>query len=171
MPWNMLQVSARNEGLKMYYHQCRGCTVDHNKCGIRAELRAAIKGLNVTSIKFNCKERKPKFLTGNRVLVTLPFYEVYGPQGETDTHLIDFKGTVICERKTRGNYKVKIDDGPDADDGNYTSPEDLKSNTGYVAVKGEHVSPLNEFDRTVCKECEAVDGHEDYCPTQKTFWK
>lgn len=155
----------------MYYHQCRGCTVNRDTCDRLSEIKSTLKGLGITSIKFKCSDRTPKFVVGNRVLVTLPFYEVYGPQGETDTYLIDFKGTVICERKTRGNYKVKIDDGPDADDGNYSSPDDLKSETGYVAVKGEHVSPLNEFDRIVCEVCEAVDGHEINCPTLHTPYK
>ena len=145
--------------------------VNRDKCDRLAEIKTALKGLSVTSVKFKCAKRRPKFVVGNRVLVTLPFYEVYGPQGETDTHLIDFKGTVICERKTLGNYKVKIDDGPDADDGNYISPEDLKTETGYVAVKGVHIAPLNERNREVCPECQAVDGHEGYCPTQSKFWK
>ena len=151
----------------MFYHPCKGCAVDVKTCKRRDEIHSAIKGLSVTSVKFKCTERSPYFKTGERVWVTLPFWEPVGTDGDSECHLAYFHGTVIYERNKLGSYKVKIDEGMDINDAGYVVPECLKSKTGYIAVLSKYMKSIDEPSLKVCKYCEGVDeNHESYCSTQ-----
>ena len=52
------------------YRTCYNCAVDQTHCVTRSLLVEALAGLNVTSVKHRCPDRKQLFQIGQRVSVT-----------------------------------------------------------------------------------------------------
>lgn len=157
------QPCPREKGPNMaYYHPCKNCAVDVVDCERRAELRKAIAGLHVTSIKFKCATREPLFRTGQRV----KFYWSHWDQSDYDGSGVEnkliFLGTVVAEEGSKFIVRVDDIDGVSAD-GAYEDmpPRSVFRSDGLVVkVKPCDMGPLNEPDKKMCPNCLAYSADE-----------
>jgi hypothetical protein len=124
------------------YNTCIGCTIDKTKCTKRAEIKGAIAGLSVTTIRFKCEERVSLFQPGDRVTTRWFHYNSY-----EDVDEYEFDGTVIQETYDR-KFIVKIDAGQKCID--YFRNDNL-----IVKVKRTYIQKLDEPSIIICKDCEA----------------
>lgn len=135
------------------YSTCINCAADKEACDRRKEIRAAIKGARITSLKFKCAERKSMFRPGQRVEVT---WTVGGDVYETDE---TWSGTVLRESGTR--FHIAIDDAP-SDEG--TPARDfIRNERLFVKVSPHRLNALDEPDRQICNFCERAPAEGDSC--------
>ncbi len=120
----------------MYYKTCQGCAIDKEGCSRRKGIKDAVKGLDVTSINFKCRTRKPVFYRGQRVEVSWIINDGY-----EDFH-IDFGATIISE-SSPGHFHIRVDDGPSRSDEGFSCPQDLSGN-GHAKVSMHNLRPLDE---------------------------
>ena len=145
----------------MFYAPCHGCTIDKKTCSRRSQISQGIKGLGLTSIKFKCDDRKPKYNAGDRVLVRWCFVaeDIEDHYGNGDNlEAVDFKATIICETKPN-RYHIRVDDGPDITTGNNLSPDHLHGN-GHANVSASKLTKLDEPSIRVCPDCQFVEGKD-----------
>lgn len=152
----------------MNYVNCRGCIVDHETCVFRKMLRDRLLGTGVTSVRFKCAARKPKFSPGDRVRVTWPFYE----QDEEYPEDVTFLATVIREHRP-GRYQIRVDPGLSYSHGEEwadKTAENLKSR-GYAIVSMTRLESHDEQSRVVCQHCARVEGITDNCEGRTTYFR
>lgn len=152
-----------------YYHKCKNCAVDTSTCPRRQSIKSAIKGLGLTSIKFQCPERKPLFRVGQRVEFDWTFYDGDHRDlwGESEGDNLVFAGTVASENEGRGTFVVVVDQSPvqsniDYPDGQYTPDEVFKNGGFAVRVKPASMRAIDQPDRIICADCLA-SGVGDRC--------
>jgi hypothetical protein len=135
------------------YLTCRNCGVDRNGCARRAEIRARVKGLGITSLKFRCADRKPIYHAGQRVEVTWK----YCPPDwdwEEGMSLETWPATVVQE--TKKGFLIAVDDVPSGND--LPAREFIKSASLYCNVAAGKLAPLNEPDRRSCDYCHSIEN-------------
>jgi len=145
-----------------YYHPCKNCAVNIYACERRAQVREAIAGLHVTSVKFRCADRKPMFRSGQRVKFAWSHWEQSDYDGSGCENKLVFSGTVVAEKATKFIVRVDDVDGIAVDD-NYESmnPRDVFNNKRLVVkVKPCDMVALDEPDRPMCESCLAYDAEE-----------
>lgn len=144
-----------------YYHPCIGCVIPKDTCLRRAEIRKAISGMNVTSIKFKCKDRTAMFQQGQRV--AFPWSVCVGQDydGEGVYQTVYFRGTVVCEASRPSKFTVRVD----ADGEGYTeSPKEAFRNGGDVVnVKATTLSLIDEPLRVMCGFCLKYKAEDGRC--------
>ena len=147
----------------MSYRTCHGCQIDKTSCGIRKKLRAAIKGHNVTSIKFRCADRVPAYIPGQRVIVTWQWADEESRYYGMSANPVSFKATVIDENPN-GKFRIYVDSGPciHYEDHELTAPDCLEGN-GFAKVTVAKLEPLDEPARIICKHCDCVEGQLNHC--------
>lgn len=138
------------------YRTCHNCAVDRDECATRAQIKRAITGLSVTSIKFRCPARQPLFRAGDRVEVTWLVgsgdYHDYGPEEPNEE---TWPATVIEEVGAR--WLICVDD---VDSDMETPARDYINSTSlYCKVSAGKLKPLDEPRRAVCTICGIVGGN------------
>jgi hypothetical protein len=145
-----------------HYATCLNCAVDQSACQRRANLREAMKGQHIYSLKFRCNDRRPMFAAGQRVEFDWSLWE-QTDGGCGDEWPLVFNGTVLRERGTK--FVVQVDHGTDASGEGIQAKEVFRKNDQLlVKVKPACMRPLNEPARSVCLVCYRVEGvAEDRC--------
>lgn len=142
-----------------YFAPCFNCAADKATCERRAAMRKAIKGLGITSAKFNCPDRQAKFRRGQRVEFDWRYYDnesgEYGiPEGYTAT----FVGTIMREKPGNRRFSIRVDqDHEDYD----LKPSGLLSNPEFTSVRPDDIRALDEPDRPMCSLCSAYKDADD----------
>ncbi|WP_298164997.1 hypothetical protein [Novosphingobium sp.] len=136
------------------YSTCINCAADKATCERREQVRAAIKGSGITSVKFKCDKRQSMFHVGQRVAIT---WEV---STEADYSLDEtWPGTVVRENGTR--FVVAVDDVP-SDEG--TPARDyIRNDRLFVKVSPQRLRALDEPDRPICNFCERAPSVGEAC--------
>jgi hypothetical protein len=143
----------------MQYLSCRGCLVDRHNCETRKAISTAIKGLRVTSLKFDCAERLGRFRAGQRVTVMWKFLS----EDSDGLDVVAFKATVLKEHKP-GRLHIRVDDGPchdcegELDD--YIAPGCLIGN-GYATATYSRLQAIAEPDVPICETCGGMADGQD----------
>jgi hypothetical protein len=140
------------------YRTCRGCVLSGKPCETRDVLKTALKGLGITSVKWNCKVREARIKIGDPVWVetvaaTDEFDDEGMPyRGEFPAYAIDDHGSKFC---------VFIDEGAEDRHG-----EDLKfkagNNRGFCMIPISRISARESDRQEICKSCSwpAYKGHQ-----------
>ncbi|ANL02649.1 hypothetical protein EVC10_039 [Rhizobium phage RHph_Y25] len=150
-----------------HYATCINCAVDAVSCQRRQNLRAALKGSGVYSLKFKCAERQQMFSAGQRVEFDWSLWE----RDEYDSSELPmvFHGTVIRERGAK--FVVQVDSGKDASGEGIEASEVFKKNDQLlIKVRPAKMRALDEAPRAVCSTCYHVEGGEDRCYQNGTDW-
>lgn len=147
------------------YRTCRNCAHEREPCQQRENVRASLKGLGMTSVKFRCPDREPRFRRGQRVSVTWPVPDDSGYDMPT---LETWPATVIRESGAR--FLVLIDDT----DSDHETPatEYVKNPTLFARPAPNCVRPIDEPDVTLCMACDHAPDHpRRYCAEQeRAYW-
>jgi len=116
-------------------------------------MAAGIRGLGVTSIKFNCPDRKPKFAPGQRVSVSWPVHDG-GAYDEDPWNLETWPATVSGESGKK--FVIRVDDV----DSDFDTPARsyIKNDTLYCKVSAAKLVPLDEPAQNICKRCGEIGG-------------
>lgn len=138
----------------MNYVTCIGCMTDRSLCERRKDIKNGLAGLNITSVRFKCDARKPKFAMGDRAIVCWNYYEDEYPDEMT------FKVTILKESKP-GRFQIKVDDGPSMCDDEYVAPDCLTGN-GFATASHTILTPLDEPTLDICKACDSPVGINCY---------
>lgn len=140
-----------------YFSTCFNCAEDKDACSKRAEIRDGIRGLGITSVKFNCPDRKSRFQTGERVEFKWTAYceqdAVYGLDG---SHVVHFVGTVMHEKKGNKRFAIRVD--PDQECDEFTASEVLKGE--FISVRPDDMKLIDEPARSICSLCAAYDKED-----------
>ena len=130
------------------FRTCKNCALEKTTCARREAVKAGLVGLGVTSVKIACKERKPVFVPGQRVLSTWTV-----PTGDWESaNEENWPATVIKEIGAK--FQLKIDDT--LSDGETLASEYFKNTSLYVKARVGKIAPLNEPSRMVCTTCGRV---------------
>jgi hypothetical protein len=130
------------------YRTCRNCAFEREDCDRRATVAAGIKGLGITSLKFGCTLRQPKFRPGQRVEVTWTYYDP-DAYWEERACLESWPATVA--RETSKGFLIVVDDVESGT--GLPAREYVKSENLFCNVAAGKLKPLNEPDRKVCGFC------------------
>ena len=144
-----------------YYHPCKGCAIDPAGCDKRKNIKTALAGLSITSLKFKCAERKPLFYPGQRVSFSWAVCIGQDHEGEGRYRKMRFNGTVICESSRPTKFTVRVDqDG----DGYTEEPKNVFRNGGDVVnVRAADLVLLGKPDCTFCPSCLQYEGETGRC--------
>lgn len=135
------------------YRTCFNCAVDRKTCATRAALRKSLAGLGVLSVAFNCAERKPKFMPGDRVSVT---WSVIPEDWHYEDGVSRENWPATVSGESGGKFVIRVDD-VDSDCGtparSYVNNQNL-----YCKVSATKLEKLDEPAREVCKRCGEIGG-------------
>lgn len=142
-----------------YYHKCKNCAVYPASCERRQNIKASIRGLGLTSVKFACPDRLPLFHAGQRVEFDWSYWDdsardIYG---ECDEDVLTFSGTVVCENESARRFVVRVDQGAvqssvEPEVSYY--PKDVFKNGGFaVKVRPQNMRTLSEQSKDICPDC------------------
>lgn len=149
----------------MTYQTCRGCVHGDGFCQARENVKAHVKGLAITSIKWKCSWRRPIYHPGDAVWANLfadmePHDDGWG--GDRPVFR-DFPAVVI---KMVGS-KVLLFVEPDAfDEYEEYQFEPKKGGNGYVKIPISRTRARDAGREPVCAGCTQLvrlKGHEDWC--------
>ncbi len=144
-----------------YYHPCKNCAVSAQACPRRLQIKSAISGLSVTSLKFKCEIRQPRFEAGQRVSFKWKVYEttqIAQDDFETESFEVWFRGTVAWEKSNRLRFVVRVDADQDS---NGIYPTDVfKNDNLIVSVRPDDMRAINECSKSMCPNCLAYDKAE-----------
>lgn len=135
------------------YLTCRNCAVERGTCVRRAQVRAGIKGLGLTSVKFRCDDRQPLYRPGQRVEVTWK-YATPDWDWQDGLSLESWPATVVQE--TKKGFLIVVDDVPSGND--LPAREYIKSDSLYCNVTAGKLAPLSEPDRRTCEYCRSAEN-------------
>tara|TARA_R100000687_G_scaffold31512_1_gene26143 strand:- start:241 stop:753 length:513 start_codon:yes stop_codon:yes gene_type:complete len=148
-----------------HYRTCNGCILEGKKCERREALRDSIKGLGVTSIKFNCAARSPLYHTGQRV--SFQWWALGEPDhyGECDSYELRFLGTVISETANGNAYVVKVDAGEslESDEDPLLAEDVFRNKDLIIKVKRRKMRPTGEPSVVACAVCAGIGPDSDRC--------
>lgn len=148
-----------------YYHNCKNCAVDKAKCVRRAELKAALKGLSVTSVKFACPDRKQLFQRGDRVAFSWSHWDFkrLDDYGEAIEDVLSFRATVVREVRTKFVLRVDQDAVPSTLDDVFYEPSAVFKNGGRaIKMMPQKLTLLDEPSRNICADCLVYEGEEEH---------
>ena len=135
------------------YLTCRNCAVDRSTCERRAHVRAGIRGLGLTSIRFRCDARVPLYRPGQRVEVTWKYYPPDWDHYEGYS-LETWPATVVHESKK--GFVIAVDDV--ASDNDLPAREYIKNENLYCNVVAGKLKALDEPDRRTCEVCRSAEN-------------
>jgi hypothetical protein len=150
----------------MIYRSCYGCIHGTGACQARDAMKAKIKGIGITSMKWKCSYRRPAFAAGEGISINL--FMGMTDQGDSwgreepeygwfPGYAIEVKGTKILAFILPGTRS-------DCDEYEFQP----KSN-GYVKTALTRVQRRDAVREHVCEGCHRLVrliGHEDYCRNQ-----
>ena len=152
------------------YPTCRGCVDERHDCHHRTVLRDHLHGLCVTSIKWKCKARTPRFPVGSLVWArTIPTTgkPEYDDEHENSPIMADFSGIVIKPKRTK--MLVYIERGS-ADEGE----EYIFDGGPFCLIPLSRLRERDGDPEKICPDCKrpASKGHAlGYrCNPQKGDW-
>jgi len=132
------------------FRTCKNCVREKEPCERRDDLRTSLAGLGVTSVKLRCKERRPLYGTGQRVLTT---WTVGDPESYyQDATEEAWPATVIKESGSQ--FLLKVDEA-DSDHGTPAKGY-FKSASLYIKARVGRIAPLDEPTCVVCPTCARV---------------
>lgn len=145
----------------MAYRTCQGCTHEKHPCAARDALRAKLKGIGVTSIKWKCADRVSRFNVGDAVwaMTVAGHSEGYYDQGEplrdefpaTLIRLIGSKALVFIVPGVEG--KGHCGDG---------IPFETRGR-GFCKIPLSRLTARDGKAEAICKDCEQPEsmGHQE----------
>lgn len=136
-----------------YFKPCFNCATPRKECETAKRLSAGLKGLGVTSVKFNCADRKPKFAPGQRVSVSWLVHDG-GGYDESPWDLHTWPATVSGESGNK--FVIRVDDV--ASDLDLPVREYVTNDTLYCKVSASKLAALGEPPQPICKRCGEVGG-------------
>jgi hypothetical protein len=148
-----------------YLAPCLNCAADKTECPRRQAMNKAIKGLGITSAKFNCPDRKSKFRPGQRVEFFWRYWEQTDDHGGSDEFIATFTGTIMREKPNNRRFSIRVDQ-----DGDYydLKPSEVLKNAEFTSVRPDDIRPLDEPDYAICPNCAAYDDPLD--PMRAACW-
>ncbi|MDQ0132627.1 hypothetical protein J2T08_000528 [Neorhizobium galegae] len=151
-----------------HYSTCTNCAVDKDMCPRRENLRKALKGSAVYSLKFKCPDRLPMFQPGQRVGFDWSLWDA--DDYDSSELPLTFSGTVLRERGTK--FVIQVDSGPDTSGEGIQASDVFKKNDALLTkVRPAKMTALDEPARKVCLTCYHVEGQaEDRCYKSGTSW-
>ena len=145
-----------------YFYPCKNCAFEKVACEKRDAMRASLKGLGVTSVKFKCALRRPLFEPGQRVCFEWTLYhggdDIYH---DVTSEKLVFRGTVAGEAKRGLRVTVRVDQHHDSYD--YDPKEIFQNGGDAVNVKPSDLSKLAEPARAMCPSCLKYEGETGRC--------
>lgn len=142
----------------VYLAPCFNCAADKATCERRATMREAIKGLGITSAKFNCPDRQAKFRRGQRVSFYWRYWEQTDNYGSSEEFYVTFRGTIMREMPGNRRFSIRVDQQHEDYD---LKPSDVLKNAEFTSVRPDDIRALGEPDRPMCRLCSAYDDAED----------
>ena len=135
------------------FRTCTGCILQGQPCEARATLREKLKGLGITSVKWRCTHRTPKYQIGDPVWASTI-------ADTTDADIRDdFPGLVI---ENAGNmHLILIEPGVRGQDDAEFIPSG--NGSGFCKIPLSRLRPRNDADREkICSSCKwpARKGHQ-----------
>jgi site-specific DNA-methyltransferase (adenine-specific) len=139
------------------YRTCRGCILSGKPCETRQELAGRLKGLGITSVKWNCKVREARIKTGDPVWV-----ETVAATDEFDDEGMPYRGEfpAYAIEDNGSKFTVFIDEGAEE-----RHDEDLKfkpgNNRGFCNIPISRITARDADRQEICKSCSwpAYKGH------------
>lgn len=157
---------------------CVGCRLQGKPCESRKAMRATLKGLSVTSIKWKCREREARFRAGDPVwALTVDGsgeYRPHGIHGEDGSPIRDyFPATVVRDlgRKLLVVIKPGAEGRGDFGDGITFQP--TGTNNGFCKIPLSRLSPREGEAAAICQSCQWPDfmGHIDGYLCHPDYWR
>lgn len=150
----------------MTYQTCVGCVHGTGFCQAREDVKAQVKGLGVTSLKWKCKSRNPIYVPGDAVWVNLFVgMEDHGDSWYDEVPTFaEFPGTII---EVKGSKAIAFID-PDAKDRS-EEYDFVPTGNGHVKVTTTRMRSRDAAREDVCSCCKFIvrlAGHQDYCRNQ-----
>jgi hypothetical protein len=143
------------DGGVSYFQPCFHCAADKANCLRRASIRQSISGLGLTSVKFTCADRVPRFRRGQRVSFDWRYYD---DDGSGEEYTASFVGTIMHEKKGNRRFAIRIDpDGEFYD----LKPAELLKSPEFISVRHDDIKVLDEPDRPMCLTCAAYQDTSD----------
>ena len=139
-----------------YFRTCKNCKFEKAQCDHREFMRGAIKGLGITSIKFNCAMRARMFEDGQRVLLKWRCYD-FDEYDEVE-RVVHFRATVVGESASRLRVILRVDPGASVNDESTESEGTFKNENLIIKARHEDITPIDEPLRKFCKFCLEFDG-------------
>lgn len=134
------------------YRTCTGCVLQGKPCDMRDAMRERVRGLGITSIKWKCIGRVPRFKVGDLAWAKTT-------TGDGDDSLTDlFPATVI---RVLGAKALVFIDGDALSRGN-EAPFEARGN-GFCKMPLSRLEPRDGEPETICPACEwpSFKGHQD----------
>jgi hypothetical protein len=149
----------------MTYRTCTGCVFGTGYCHAREVVKAHVKGIGVTSLKWRCEYRRPVYQPGDAVWANLfTGWEDGGDSwGREEQAFAEFPGVVI---RVKGSKAVVfIEPGASSECEQYDF-EPLKNGNGYVKIPLIRTRKRDALREHVCDCCGQVvrlkGHHEEY---------
>lgn len=147
-----------------YYAPCLNCAVPRDQCQRLKEVKEAIAGLSITSIKFRCRDRRARFYPGQRIEFDWQVYdEADAEYGGGEGCPVSFKGTVVREKTNRRRFVIRVDQDQQCDE---YRPSDVFKDSEFISVRPDDMRPVNEPDRSLCERCSAYLDDPDDCTSK-----
>lgn len=138
-----------------YFATCLNCAADKSTCTRLAEIRKAIKGMSVTSVKFKCADRTPHFKRGQRVQFDWRYYD---DDGSGEGYIATFYGTIMREKPGNKRFSIRVD--PNHEDYDL-KPADILKSPEFTSVRPADIQRIDEPDRLMCALCSAYREETD----------
>ena len=140
-----------------FYHACTGCELQGMPCDMRENLRSKLAGIGVTSIKWKCALRTPRFKVGQPVWANV-YVATEGSEEDGRYVKADFPGTVCRLVGSKALVFIKPEARSDCDDYEFQP----KGN-GFCKIPLSRLKPRDGEAETICPSCEqpASLGHID----------
>ncbi len=143
----------------MNYRTCCGCVTEGQTCEARDRVRAQIRGLGVTSIRWKCGHRIPRFVVGDPVWAQT-VTDHAGEYVDGEQFRDDYPAVVI--RDLGSKMLVFIESGAPGRDYGDGAPFQPSRN-GFCKVSLSRITKRDGERVDVCPYCEwpAPKGHQD----------
>ena len=149
----------------MGYQTCIGCVHGTGFCQAREDIKARVKGIGVTSLKWKCRHRKPTYLPGEAVWVKIFIgWEDRGDSwGREEQAFAEFPGTVIRLKGSKAIIFIEPGVASRCEEYNF---EPQANGNGHVKIPIIRTRKRDAVREYVCDGCERIirlKDHEDYC--------
>lgn len=138
------------------YRTCSGCMSQGKPCATKETMRASIKGLGITSVKWKCADRVSRFKIGDAVWANT--YSSYGNREDDGAAMALFPAIVTDVIGSRAI--VYINNGVLSECEDYEF--EAKGN-GFCGIPFGRLQPRNAAPQSICKECRRPEsfGHAE----------
>lgn len=144
------------------YRTCTGCTLQGQPCAARDLVKAQVRGLHVTSIRWKCEERKPRFAPGDAVWVkTSAGGDQVSRYGDHEMIIAEFPGHVI----EQVGSKLRVFVQPGAKSSEEEDVEFITTGRGFCKIPFGRIRERTGEWQPMCATCEmpAHLGHDQGC--------